>query len=83
MSTELKRVKRTAYNEQFTKTYAFNGVYDLFLLSSISKNGRYYLIRVKVIMKFISYILLGFIILINYISTMKTVQDQCTINSNL
>ena len=83
MSIELKIVKRTDPIVQLTKVYAFNGVYDLFLLSSISKNGRYYLIRVKVIMKFISYILLGFIILIIYISTIKTVQDQCAIKSNL
>ena len=83
ISMELKRVKRTDPIVQFTKTYAFNDVVDLFLLSSISKNGRYYLIRVKVIIKFSSHTFYGYIMLINYNGIIKTVQNQCEAKINL
>ena len=83
MSMELKTVKRTAPIVQFTKTYAFNAVVDLFRLSSISKNGKYYLIRVKVIIKFSSHTFFGYIMLINYNGTIETVQHQCEAKINL
>ena len=80
---ELKRVKRTAPVVQFTKTYALNDNVDLFLLSSMSKNGKYYLIRVKVIIKFINHIFDGLIILIIYIGIIETIQNQCAAKINL
>ena len=83
MSIELKRVKSTAPIVQFTNTYAFKGVVDLFRLSSISKNGKYYLIRVKVIIKFINHIFFGYIMLIIYNGIIKTVQNQCAAKINL
>ena len=83
MSMELNTVKRTAPIVQFTKTYAFKAVVDLFRLSSISKNGKYYLIRVKVIIKFSSHTFYGYIMLINYNGIIKTVQNQCEAKINL
>ena len=83
MSMELKRVTKSADIVQFTKTYAFNGVVYLFLLSSISKNGIYNLIRVKVIIKFIKNIFFGYIILFTYNGIIETNQNQCAIKSNL
>ena len=83
MSIELKRVKRTADIVELTKTCANNGVVNLFHLSSISKNGKYYLIRVKVIIKFINLIFFGFMMLIIYIGTIDTIQNQCAAKINL
>ena len=83
MRIQLKRVKRTADIVEFTKTYAFNGVANLFLLSSISKNGRYYLIRVKVIIKFISHIFFGYKMPIIYNGTIDTIQNQWAAKINL
>ena len=83
MSMELKRVKRSDDIVQLTKTYAFKGDVDLFRLSSISKNGKYYLIRVKVIIKFINHIFFGYIMLIIYNGIIKTVQNQCAAKINL
>ena len=83
MSMELKTVKRTAPIVLIAKTNAFKAVVVLFHLSSISKNGIYYLKRVKVIIKFNSHTFLGYIMLINYNGIIEIIQNQCTAKTNL